>query len=118
LVYLVLIEQIVDPDLPEGFELKDDADAGEVHTLASSEESNDTDALDIRVAVEAEVIAALWLEEALLLVDPQRSGMARRQLGGNADDVPRAGEVVAARAAERLRAGCCAPRSFHFVRPG
>jgi hypothetical protein len=101
LVYLVLIEQIVDPDLAESFELKDDPHAGEIDSLPAREESDDANALDVRLTVETEVVATLWLEEALLLVDPQRSWMAARQLGGDADDVSGSSELVAARDASR-----------------
>ena len=95
---IVLIEQIVDPDLADRLELKDDPHAGEVHSLAAGQETNDTNALDVRLAVETEVVSPLRGEESLLLVDPQGSGMAARQLGGDADDVSGAGEIVAARA--------------------
>src|SRR3990170_2458325 len=110
-LYIVLIEQIVDPDLAEGFELKDDPHAGEVDSLTTREKTDDTNALDVRLAVETEVVATLRLEESLLLVDPQRPGMTGRQLGGDADDVAGSGELVAT----RKRAGWRpAPRSFHL----
>ena len=108
---IVLIEQIVDPDLAECLELKDDPHAGEVDSLPAGEETNDTNALDVRLAVETEIVSALRGEEAFLLVDPQGAGMAARQLGGDADDVSRAGEIVAARADRVWRR--CAPRSVH-----
>jgi hypothetical protein len=98
-LYIVLIEQIVDPDLAESFELKDDPHAGEVDSLPARQESDDTNALDVRLTVETEVVAALRLEEALLLVDPQRAGMAGRQLGGDADEISRSVEIVTARCA-------------------
>ena len=100
-LYIVLIEQIVDPDLAEFLELKDDPHAGEVDSLSTRQETNDTNALDIRLAVETEVVAPLRLEESLLLVDTQRAWMTARQLRGDADDVPRTGELVAARDAGR-----------------
>jgi hypothetical protein len=90
-LYIVPIEQIVDPDLAEGFELKDDPHAGEVHSLSTRQETNDTNALDIRLTVETEVVTTLRGEESLLLVDAQRPRMAARQLRGDADDVTRAG---------------------------
>jgi hypothetical protein len=102
-LYIVLIEQIVDPDLAELLELKDDPHAGEIDTLPAGEESNDTNALDIRLAVEAEVVPALRGEESLLLVDPQRPWMAARQLRGDADDVSGSGQSVAARSARAFR---------------
>jgi hypothetical protein len=100
-LYIVLIEQIVDPDLGELFELKDDPHAGEVDSLSTCQETNDTNALDIRLAVETEVVAPLRSEESLLLVDAQGAWMAARQLGGDADDVSGSSELVAARDASR-----------------
>jgi hypothetical protein len=100
-LYIVLIEQIVDPDLAELFELKDDPHAGEVDSLSTCQETNDTNALDIRLAVETEVVAPLRPEESLLLVDAQGAWMAARQLGGDADDVSGSSELVAARDASR-----------------
>jgi hypothetical protein len=96
-LYIALIEQIVDPDLAECLELKDDPHAGEVDSLSSCQETNDTNALDVRLTVETEIVAPLRAKESLLLVDAQRARMAARQLCGDADDVPRAGESVATR---------------------
>jgi hypothetical protein len=98
---IVSIEQIVDPDLAHGLELEDDPNAGEVHSLSARQETNDTNALDVRLTVETEVVTPLWLEESLLLVDAQRARMAARQFGGDADDVAGAGESVSARDAGR-----------------
>jgi hypothetical protein len=100
-IYIVLIEQIVDPDLAEGFELKDDPNAGEVDSLSTRQETNDTNALDVRLTVETEVVTPLRAEESLLLVDAQRAWMAARQLGGDADDVSGSGESIAARDGRR-----------------
>ena len=100
---IVFIEQVVDPDLPECLELKDDPHAGEVDSLPAGEETNDTNALDVGLAVEAKVVATLRLDESLLLVDPQRAGMAARQLGGDADEVAGSRELVAASFAGRGR---------------
>src|SRR5918999_212845 len=111
---IVLIEQVVDPDLAECLELKDDPYAGEVDTLPAGEETDDTNALDIGLAIEAQVVPSLRLDEAFLLVDPQRSRMAARQLGGDADDVTGSGELVATRGSGRRR---LAPRSVHVRTP-
>jgi hypothetical protein len=100
-IYIVLIEQIVDPDLAHGLELEDDPNAGEVHSLSARQETNDTNALDIRLTVETEVVTPLRAEESLLLVDAQRARMAARQLCGDADDVAGASESVSARNAGR-----------------
>jgi hypothetical protein len=114
-LYIVLIEQIVDPDLSELLELKDDPHAGEVDSLPAGEETNDTNALDIRLAVEAEVVPSLRSEKAFLLVDPQRPGMAARQLGGDADDVSGSSQVAAR--ATGNGAWRHAPRSVHVRTP-
>ncbi len=63
--------------------------AREVHPLATGQETDDTHPLDVGLTVETEVVAPLRADEALLVVDPQRAGMARRQLGGDADEVAR-----------------------------
>src|SRR5688500_16931540 len=111
LLDIVLIEQVVHTDLAECLELKDDPHAGEVDSLPARQEANDTNALDVRLAIETEVVTPLGAEEALLLVDTQGAWMTARQLGGDADDVARAGECVAARDAGRC--GRDAPRSLH-----
>ena len=105
------------PGSCRGFELKDDPHAGEVDSLPAGEETNDTNALDVRLAVETEVVSSLWAEEALLLVDAQRAGMAARQLRGDADDVSRAGQRVAARERRSVRAPRAAFGSWRDHKP-
>jgi hypothetical protein len=112
LLDIVLIEQVVDPDLPECLELKDDPHAGEVDSLSTRQETNDTNALDVRLTVETEIVTPLWADEAFLLVDAQGARMAAGQLSGDADDVARAGESVSARDAGWYRRHV--PRSVHI----
>src|SRR5437868_1775368 len=83
------IKQVKDADLAERLELEDDLDARQVDPLASGEEADDTHPPDVRLRVEAEVVAPLRAEEAFLFVDPQRPRMDARQFRGDADEVTR-----------------------------
>src|SRR5579859_1139898 len=86
---IICIEQVVDADLAERLELKDDLDARQVDPLALGQEADDTHPPDVRLRVEAEVVAPLRADEAFFLVDPQRTRVHARQLGGDADEVDR-----------------------------
>ena len=87
---IICIEQVVDADLAERLELKDDLDARQVDPLALGQEADDTHPPDIRLGVETELVAPLRADEAFFLVDPQRTRMDARQLGGDADEVHQA----------------------------
>ena len=87
------IKELVDLDLAERFQLKDDFDARQVHPLASGEKADDAHPLDIRLRVEAQVVATMGAEQPLFLVDPQRPRMDACELRRDADEVPRALEI-------------------------
>ena len=82
------VERLEDPGAEALLELEQDADAGEVHAALPGEVADPEDPPDVVLAVEPDVGRRPGrAEQALVLVDPQRSRMRADDARRHADDV-------------------------------
>ena len=112
-----VVERLEDADAEALLQLEEDADPGEVRPALLGQVPDPEDPADVLVRVEADVRRrARRLDQALVLVDPERPRVDRDDPGGDGDDVDGAGRVPIEPAAEHARRAVsrpCRPRRAH-----